>query len=164
MPLYVYAHHMFSPASVLSCSILRGHRGDFWRLTPSMELISAVGSLGQLSLADLVLVPSGGTGPFSPMGEITVGPGGVLGLLNSLNIHRASGPDGLSAGVLEECSSEVSPVLALVCNGSLARGAVPDGWPQAGVAPVFKRGGRYGAAGCRPVSLACICCRLANEI
>ena len=36
---------------------------------------------------------------------------GVLKLLNNLNIHKASGPDGLSARVLKECSSEISPLL-----------------------------------------------------
>ena len=35
-------------------------------------------------------------------------------LLNNLNIHKASGPDGLSARVLKECSSEISPMLALI--------------------------------------------------
>ena len=41
-------------------------------------------------------IPSKGTSPFTPMGEITVDPKGVLKLLNNLNIHKASGPDGLS--------------------------------------------------------------------
>ena len=58
-------------------------------------------------------IPSKGTSPFTPMGEITVDPKGVLKLLNNLNIHKASGPDGLSARVLKECSSEISPMLAL---------------------------------------------------
>ena len=102
-------------------------------------------------------IPSKGTSPFTAMGEITVDPKGVIKLLNNLNIHKAPGPDGLSARVLKECSSGVAPVLTCVFNGSLARGAVTDDWRQAGVAPVFGRGGRCGAAGCRPVSLACVC-------
>ena len=73
------------------------------------------------------------------MGEITVDPKGVLKLLNNLNTHKASGPDGLSARVLKECSSEISPMLAcLIYNESLAQGTVPDDWQQANVAPVFK--------------------------
>ena len=44
-------------------------------------------------------IPSKGTSPFTPMGEITVESKGVLKLLNNLNIHKASGPDGLSARV-----------------------------------------------------------------
>ena len=60
-------------------------------------------------------IPSKGTSPFTPMGEITVDPKGALKLLN-LNIHKASGPDSLSARVLKECSSEISPMLALIYN------------------------------------------------
>ena len=59
-------------------------------------------------------IPCKGTSPFTPMGEITVDPKGVLKLLNGLNIHKAPGPDGLSARVLKECSSEIAPILTLM--------------------------------------------------
>ena len=88
------------------------------------------------------------------MGEITVDPKGVLKLSNNLNIHNASGPDGLSARVLKKCSSEISPMLALIYNDSLAQGTVPDDWRQINVAPVFKKGEKYNAANYRPVPLS----------
>ena len=66
------------------------------------------------------------------MGEITVDSNGssvgVLKLLNNLKIHKASGPDGLSARVLKECSSEIAPILALIYNETLAQDTVPDDW------------------------------------
>ena len=105
-----------------------------------------------------------GTSPFTPMGEITVDPKGVFKLLNGLNINKASGPDGLSARVLKECSSEIAPILALIYNESLAQGTVPDDWRQANVAPVFKKGEKYDAANYRPVSLTCICCKTLEYI
>ena len=49
-------------------------------------------------------------------------------------------PDGLSARVLRECSSEIAPILALIYNESRAHVAVPDDLRQAYVARVFKRG------------------------
>ena len=55
------------------------------------------------------------------MGEITVDPKGVLKMLINVNIHNAFGPDGLSARVLKECSSEISPMMALIHNESLLR-------------------------------------------
>ena len=79
--------------------------------------------------------------------------------MNNLNIHKAPGPDGLSASVLKECSSEIAPVLTFIFNESLAQGAVPDDWRQANIAPVFKKGEKYDAANYRPVSLTCICCK-----
>ena len=109
-------------------------------------------------------IPSKGTSPFTAMDEITVDPKGVLKLLNNLNIHKASGPDGLSARVLKECSSEISPMLALIYNESLAQGTVPDDWRQANVAPVFKIGEKYYAANYRPVSPTCICCKTIEHI
>ena len=57
--------------------------------------------------------------PFS-MGDITVDPKGVTKLLERLKILKASGPDGLNARVLKECSNEISPILALTFNESLA--------------------------------------------
>ena len=109
-------------------------------------------------------IPSKGTSPFTAMGEITVDPKGVIKLLNNLNIHKAPVPDGLSARVLKECSSEIAPVLTYIFNESLAQGAVPDDWRQANVAPVFKKGEKYDAANYRPVSLTCICCKTLEHI
>ena len=63
-----------------------------------------------------------GASPFSSMGDITVDPKGVAKLLDGLNVHKASGPDGLNARVLKECSNEISPILALIYNESLAQG------------------------------------------
>ena len=93
------------------------------------------------------------------MGEITVDTKGVFTLLNGLNINKVSGPDGLSARVLKECSSEIDPILSLIYNESFALGTVPDDWRQANVAPVFKKGEKYDAANYGPVLLTCICCK-----
>ena len=60
------------------------------------------------------------------MGEITVNRKGVVKLLDGHNVHKASGLDGLNARVLKECSNEISPILALIFNESLAQGDVPD--------------------------------------
>ena len=53
---------------------------------------------------------------------------------------KSPGPDGLNARVLKKCSNEISPILALIFNETLARGDVPDEWRQANVSPVFKKG------------------------
>ena len=59
--------------------------------------------------------------------------------LSKNHIVYITGPDGLNARVLKECSNEISPILALIFNESLARGDVPDEWRQANVSPVFKK-------------------------
>ena len=79
-------------------------------------------------------------------------------------MHKAPGPDGLNARVLKECSTQISPILALIYNKSLAQGNVPDDWRHANVSPVFKKGEKYDAANYRPVSLTCICCKTLEHI
>ena len=108
--------------------------------------------------------PSKGASPFSSMGDITVDPKGVAKLLDGLNVHKASGPDGLNARVLKECSNEISPKMALIYSESLARGDVHDEWRQANVSPVLKNCEKYDAANYRPVSLICICSKTLENI
>ena len=94
---------------------------------------------------------------FSSMGDITLDPKGVAKLLDGLNVHKPPGQDGLNAKVLNECSNEISPILALIFNESLPLGYVPDEWRQENVFPVYKKGEKYDAANYKPVSLTCIC-------
>ena len=105
-----------------------------------------------------------GASLFSSMGDITVDPKGVAKLFDGLNVHKASGPDGLNARVLKECSNEISLILALIYNESLAWGDVPDEWRQANVSPVFKKGEKYDAASYRLVSLTYICSKTLEHI
>ena len=60
------------------------------------------------------------------MRDITVDPKGVPKMLDGLNVHKAPGPDGQNTRVLKECSNEISPILALIFNESLAWGGVPE--------------------------------------
>ena len=57
------------------------------------------------------------------------------------------------------CSNEISPILALIYNESLAR----DDWRQANIS-LFKKGEKYDATNYRPVSLTCICCKTLEHI
>ena len=74
------------------------------------------------------------------MSNLTVDPKGVVKLLDGLNVHKALGPDGLNARVLKECSAQISPILALIYNESLAQGNVQGDWRHANLSPVFKKG------------------------
>ena len=86
---------------------------------PNNFLLGAQLAPGEKRLVCIPEIPSKGTSPFTPMGEITVDPNGVLKLLNNLKIHKAPWPDGLSARVLKECSSEIAHILALIYNDIL---------------------------------------------
>ena len=75
--------------------------------------------------------------PFSSMGKLTVDLKGVAKQLDGLNVHKASGPDGLNARVLKECSNDISPMLTLIFNESLAWCHVTVDCQQANVLSVF---------------------------
>ena len=77
------------------------------------------------------------------MGDITVDLKGVAKLLDRLNVHKAPG---LNAREL----NEISPILAIIFNESVAWSHVPNEWRQANVSPVFKKGEKYAAAAAKP--------------
>ena len=98
------------------------------------------------------------------MWDITVDQKGVAKLLDELNVHKASGPGGLNARVLKECSNETSPILALIFNKSLARGMYQMSGDKQMFLRSLKKCEQYGAAYYRPVSLTCIRCKTLEHI
>lgn len=89
---------------------------------------------------------------------------GVLKLLQSLDPHKASGPDGISPRVLRELATELSPVLTLIFRSSLKNDAVPADWRTAFVTPAFKKGERSCPANYRPISLTSVVCKMMEHI
>ena len=65
--------------------------------------------------------------------------GWVTKLLDGINVHKASGPDGLNDIVLQECSNEISTILAHTFNESLTLGDVPDDTRQSKVSPTIEK-------------------------
>lgn len=78
---------------------------------------------------------------------------GVTKLLSNINLHKASGPDGIHAKILKECKDTISPILTILFNKSLALGRIPSDWKHANVCPVFKNGDKHDALNYRPISL-----------
>ena len=96
--------------------------------------------------------------------HFTVTHGAVLGILSSLNVHKACGPDGLSARILSECADEFAVPLTKLCVLSLRQGKFPTIWKRANVVPVYKKGDKKDPANYRPVSLLCICSKILERV
>ena len=78
--------------------------------------------------------------------------------LRSLDVHKASGLDGLSPShqVLRECASELAATTCHIFNLSLSTGVFPPQWKVARIRPVFKnRGDRCEPSNYRPIALLC---------
>ena len=59
------------------------------------------------------------------MPDINITLQGIENLLNGLNIHKASGPDAISARMLKMTSDIIAPILQIVFQTSLTTGRVP---------------------------------------
>ena len=96
--------------------------------------------------------------------DITVTTNGVKKLLEQLKPHKAAGPDRISNRVLKEAADELTPVITVLFNQSLACGSIPKDWSKALITPVFKKGNVHLASNYRPVSLTCVICKLLEHI
>lgn len=102
--------------------------------------------------------------PFPEISHISISVDGVANLLQNLNPHKATGPDGIPAYFLKECSNEIAPILTLIFQCSMQQGSMPDEWKTANIIPIFKKGDRTSTGNYRPVSLTSICSKLLEHI
>ena len=98
--------------------------------------------------------------PHPSMPEIKIHKNGIFKLLNGLNIHKATGPDGIPTQVLKELVHELTPVMSLFFQASINQGSIPDEWKEANVVPIFKKGDKNKAVNYRPVSLTVVLCKV----
>ena len=62
----------------------------------------------------------------------------VRSILNDLNVHKACGPDNVSARVIWECREELVRPLTILFTKSLERGVFPGRWAEANIVPIHK--------------------------
>ena len=79
-------------------------------------------------------------------------------------MHKATGPDNISAHLLKELNLELAPVLALIFQASLHQCRLPLDWKIANVVPIYKKGDHGSPSNYLPVSLTSICCKILEHI
>ena len=79
----------------------------------------------------------------------------VLHFLKSVDVSKASGPDGIGNKILKLCANGLSSSLSKLINVSLDVGVYPSKWKYTNVAPLFKKDDRQSKlkTNYRPVSL-----------
>ena len=107
------------------------------------------------------------------LSDITVSEEEVAHHLAHLDPTKATGPDGIPARVLRECSYAIAPSLCSLFNHSLHTGTVPSEWKSADVSPIHKKDKKELAINYRPISLLsiiskvlerCVCNRFYEHI
>ena len=97
----------------------------------------------------------------------------VSSILKSLNVSKASGPDGISPRMLRNTVDTISVSLTQLYNISLNLNTVPIIWKKANVTPIMKKGDPHSCDNYRPVSLLsvvnkilekCICKYIYNHL
>jgi len=94
------------------------------------------------------------------MAEVRIHQKEILKILRSLDVNKASGPDGIPAIVLRRCAPELSPPLTRLYRLSLETGIVPKSWKLAHVQPVPKKGSRADPNNYRPIAITSILCKV----
>ena len=77
----------------------------------------------------------------------------VIQLINSNDINKATGPDGISAKVFKISKEAIAPYLSSICNHLLEVGKYPKGLNIAKIIPVFKSGQKTNASNYRAISI-----------
>ena len=84
----------------------------------------------------------------------------VLRQLESLNPHKACGPDNIPPRLLKELAKYIASPITQLFNASMTHSILPKVWKTATVSPIYKKNSKHIASNYRPVSLTCILCKL----
>ena len=87
----------------------------------------------------------------------------VTALLMTLDISKASGPDGISARMLRETAEHISPSLTKIFNLSIKTGSFPSLWKKSNIVPIPKANDNHNPSNYRPISLLSILGKLLEK-
>ena len=65
---------------------------------------------------------------------------GVEKLLRNLQGHKAPGPDGIKPRVMKRLSSQLAPILTMMCQKAYSVGDILTDWRKANVVPAYEKG------------------------
>ena len=87
------------------------------------------------------------------LNDIVLTDSSILKILKSLNMYKASGPDGINNIVLKKCAESLTYPLKLIFRKSLDDGKFPASWKIANICPIYKKGDKQMAENYRPIAL-----------
>ena len=88
----------------------------------------------------------------------------LMKLLKSMNVNKSTGSDGISARFVKDSSNVIVAPLTYIVNLSLRTCKVPDGFKEAKVIPLYKKGNSNLEGNYRPVSILPVISKLLERI
>ena len=102
---------------------------------------------------DVVEFPDAPVHDLPTLDKFTVSETAIRSALHNLQVHKACGPDNVSARIIKECSEQLVKPLFILFNMSVSQGIFPTRWAEANIVPIFKKGSKKSPANYRAVSL-----------
>lgn len=88
----------------------------------------------------------------------------VFDIIKSININKATGPDGISPVMLREAGLTIVKPLTKLINLSLSTAVFPDSWKLAHVLPLYKKNDKSEVNNYRPISLLSCVSKIAERV
>ncbi|XP_031637856.1 uncharacterized protein LOC116350250 [Contarinia nasturtii] len=83
--------------------------------------------------------------------DIEINEHDVLRALQSINVSKGAGPDGVSPKLLKNCAHSLAKPLTVLFCKSLDQGGVPASMKNSRIVPIFKSGKKSNASNYRPI-------------
>ena len=87
------------------------------------------------------------------LSQISASEKDVLDILKTLDVIKATGPDGISPKMLREAATRLAKPLTRLINMSLVCKQFPDSWKLTNVLPLYKKNEKTSINNYRPISL-----------
>ena len=87
----------------------------------------------------------------------------ICELLESLDISKSNGPDGISARMLKYTAASIAPSITCLFNQSLQSCRIPSEWKSSLVVPVPKGSNSHSPTNYRPISLLVVLSKILEK-
>ena len=98
------------------------------------------------------------------LSKVTATEQDVTDILKSLDVNKATGPDGISPKMLREAGETIAKPLTRLINMSLSTTQFPETWKLANVLPLFKKNDKTQINNYRPISLLSCVSKIAERV